>query len=451
MKPTSVLELADLLGGIARGVAASATATGWATDSREVVQGDVFLAIKGARFDGHDAVGNALRAGAVASVVERQVEGPHVEVSDLPQALARMALAYRNRFAGPVIGVTGSAGKTTTKEFIAAAVAPLGAVLKNEGNRNTEYTAPLVWTELSEAHRVAVVEMGMRGFGHIAHLAAFSRPTIGVVTNIGVSHMELVGSREGIAAAKSEMLRALPPDGAAVLWHEDDFLAALTAATAAPVRTFGADAGADCWLTGYEPLGWTRCRVSGTLGDRAWAAELPAIGRHIAMDAAAAVLAASCAGADVTGAAAALAGAKLPPLRMEVRSYNGATILLDAYNASPASMLPAIEVLAEGPASGRRIAVIGEMRELGESSAKSHREVGRALVAAHFDRIVLYGAATEPAYEELRNGGQPEQTITRAQTLNDIEAFLASNLEPGDAVLVKGSRSLELEKAVPGR
>ncbi len=237
MRPTSVMELAKLLGGVAHGIAPDLNAIGWATDSRAVNPGDIFLAIKGANFDGHDHVTEAQDRGAVASVVERAVKEAHIAVTNLPVALARMASAYRDRFAGPVIGVTGSAGKTMTKEFIAAAVSPLGPVLKTEGNRNTEYTAPLLWTELTPDHKVVVVEMGMRGFGHIGHLAKFSRPTIGVVTNIGVSHMELVGDRKGIAKAKGEMLRGLPLEGKAVLWHEDEFLSALEAETKAPVQT----------------------------------------------------------------------------------------------------------------------------------------------------------------------------------------------------------------------
>ncbi|HLK16955.1 MAG TPA: UDP-N-acetylmuramoyl-tripeptide--D-alanyl-D-alanine ligase [Fimbriimonadaceae bacterium] len=449
MKPTPVAELAKLLGGTPAGIADSLEATGWATDSRDVKPGDVFLAIKGARSDGHEHVPGALTAGAVAAVAEQPVEGPHILVRNLPTALAKMASAYRDRFDGPVIGITGSAGKTTTKEFIAAAVEPLGLVLKTEGNRNTEYTAPLMWTELTQEHMVVVCEMGMRGFGHIEHLASFNRPTIGVVTNIGFSHMELVGNREGIAKAKSEMLQALPEDGASVLWAEDDFLDALSAASPARVRTFGTGSGAECRITGYAPHGWAGCGVTGTLDGAEWIAEVPAIGRHIALDAAAAILAANCVGIGPAHAAALLRNAKLPPLRMEVREWNGATLLVDAYNASPASMLPAIEVLGEGDVSGRRIAVIGEMKELGEASMTGHRDVARALLQARVDWIMLFGAGTEDTQDELLKGGQIPYTIEQAENLYDVEIFLRRKLKPGDVALIKGSRSLELEKAVP--
>lgn len=446
MRPTSVCELATLLGGTAVNVGSSLVATGWATDSRDVKEGDLFLAIKGARADGHEHVPEALKAGAVGAVVERPVAGTHILVRNLPTALANMASAYRTRFDGPVIGITGSAGKTTTKEFIAAVVAPLGPVLKSEGNRNTEYTAPLMWTELTEDHKVVVCEMGMRGFGHIKHLAGFSRPTIGVVTNVGVSHMELVGNREGIARAKAEMLQVLPPGGFAVLWSEDDYLGVLMAASSAPAKTFGTGIKATCRITNYIAQGWTQCSVEGTLDGQGWTAQVPAIGRHIAVDAAAAILAASCAGVSPTDAAACLKNAKVPPLRMEVREWNGATLLVDAYNASPASMIPAIEVLADGDVAGRRVAVIGEMRELGDASEAAHREIGRALLAARLDWVVLYGGGgTEATYDELKGG---KMRVDRAQSLGDVENSLRS-LKPGDVALIKGSRSLELEKAVP--
>src|SRR5262249_39449061 len=158
---------------------------------------------------------------------------------NLVNALGRFGRSRREEFFGPVIGVTGSAGKTSTKEFVAAALSPLGSVLKNAGNRNTEYKSPLVWAELESRHRAAVVEMSMRGFGQVAHLAAVSEPNIGIVTNIGHAHAEMVGSREGIARAKAELLEALPPTGNAVLWAEDDFVSELKKKSRAPVSTFG--------------------------------------------------------------------------------------------------------------------------------------------------------------------------------------------------------------------
>ncbi len=441
-------DLAVELGGCASGFTPGAVARGWTTDSNAVRPGELFLAIAGARVDGHRFVPEALAAGAVGAVVEHPVEGPHVLVPNLVAALARLAESRRRSFGGPVIGITGSAGKTTAKEFTAAALAPLGPVLKTEGNRNTEYTAPLLWAELRPEHRVAVVELAMRGFGQIAHLASFSRLTIGVVTNVGHAHLEAVGSREGIARAKGELLQALPPDGVAVVWQEDQYLEALRG-QAGPVlvKTFGTSPQSDCRITRYQALDWDQCALEGTLDGVAWEARLPVVGRHIALSAAAALLAANAAGASIEEAASGLSRAQLPPLRMEIRRLNGATILLDTYNASPASMLAALETLSELPVAGRRLAVVGEMRELGEGSVEAHRAVGRALAAHELDGVLFVGTSTDAAKEEATALGLDATLLATAGSLAEVTAFLEGARE-GDVVLVKGSRALELERAL---
>jgi UDP-N-acetylmuramoyl-tripeptide--D-alanyl-D-alanine ligase len=422
-------------------------ATGWAWDSRNVKPGDVFLAIRGEHQDGHAFVPSAVAAGAVASIVEQAVDGPHILVTSLTDALAAMALSFRDTFAGPVIGVTGSVGKTSTKEFLAAALSPLGTILKPTGNQNTEYTLPLLWANLEPDTTAVIAEMGMRGFGQIAHLASFCRPTIGVVTNIGISHVELVGSPAGVAKAKGELLQALPADGHAVLPADDEFLPALREMCDCASTTFGWSASAECRLTDYRPVGWSGAVISGVLFGSPWEAEIPALGRHMAANAAAALLAAVHAGVDPDAAAAGLANTELPPMRMEIREFHGGTILLDTYNASPASMLAALEVLGESEVSGRRLAVIGEMRELGAETESAHREVGRALAQKQLDGVLLYGEPTRFVREEAIRAGQSEETIEVAERLADVETYL-ERVEAGDVVLIKGSRSLELEKAV---
>ena len=394
--------------------------------------------------DGHDFVTKALAAGEIGSLVERPVEGPHILVSNLVEALARFARGKREEFFGPVIGITGSAGKTSTKEFVAAALSPLGPVLKNSGNRNTEYTSPLVWAELEPTHRAAVIEMSMRGFGQIAHLAAFSEPNIGIVTNVGHAHAEMVGSRAGIAKAKGELLEALPPTGNAILWAEDEFLDDLKARSRAPILTFGFTE-SDCQVLKYEPLSWTDCRVEGVLKGQPWAAQLSSVGRHMALNAAAAVLAAHCTGVPVQEAADALRTAVLPPMRMEVRELHGATIVIDSYNASPPSMIGAIETLTEIPAKGRKLAVIGEMRELGEQSWEGHRSVGLALARSGIDEVILVGPATEPCKDACLTGGMKQVRMVLSSA--EVTEFLRG-VQAGDVVLIKGSRALELEKAL---
>ncbi len=441
----SLSELATRLGA-ELAVSGDLAATGFATDNRQVKPGDLFLAIRGANVDGHDFAEDAIERGAVAVLSERFLDVPHLRVPNLVEALAKMALSIRNEFAGPVIGVTGSAGKTTAKEFIASALRPVGPVLKTEGNRNSEYTAPLLWAELQD-HRVAVVELAMRGFGQIAHLAAFSKPTVGVVTNVGYSHMEMVGDRAGVAQAKGELLEALPPSGVGIVWAEDDYLETLRA-KAPRIRTFGTSEGADCRILGYQVLNFAQAAVSGVLNGREWKTTMPAIGRHLALNVAAAVLAASEVGMDPAEAASFISYAKLPSMRMEVKEWRGIRVILDAYNAAPPAVLAALETLDDLPCDGHRLAILGQMNELGDQSEEAHREVGRALAASRVERAVLFGELAGWVFEGAVEAGAAPGSMHLAKSLDEVRAFF-SEARPKDVILVKGSRSLALETALP--
>lgn len=446
MKYRTLGELAALLGAELH-AEEGRLVTGFATDSRQVEPGNLFLAFRGEHVDGHEYVTAALNKGAAASLVERPVEGPHLLVPNVIDALAHMAGVIRADFHGPVVAITGSAGKTTTKEFVAAALSPLGRILKTRGNRNSEYTSPLLWTELEPATQAVVVEMAMRGFGQIRHLAAFTRPTVGLITNIGYAHLEQVHSREGIADAKGELLELLPPDGVALLWHEDDYLSRLRGKTSASVRTFGWSAEADSRISGYRVLDWDACEVAGVVDGQRWETRLNHVGRHIALNTSAAVLAAVNCGVEPQSAADGLAGAELPPMRMEIVERKGVRILLDTYNASPPSTIAAIETLAEMPVTGRRRAVLGEMRELGKHREAAHRSVGRALAHGRIDEAILVGEPTTFIRDEALREGMAAAKIRMASSLADVSAFLDEG-NPEDAVLIKGSRALELERAL---
>lgn len=434
-------ELAEILGGIPKGISSEAKATGFALDSREVRPADLFLAIKGARSDGHDFVSAALEKGAVAAVAEREVAGPHILVPNLVDALARMALHFRQGFRGPVVGITGSVGKTITKEFVAAALSPLGRIAQTAGNRNTEYTAPLLWAELAGDEQAVIVEMAMRGFGQIAHLASFSQPTIGLITNIGHSHLETVGSREGIAQAKAELFEALSADGVALAWSGDDYLGLLRAQAPAAFETFGFHSG-ESRVVDYRPISWTESQAEVEVHGQRHAVKLPAAGRHIALNAAAALLVAHHCDANLEDAAWALREAKLPAMRMEVLEHDGVTIVMDAYNAAPASFAAALETLAELPCKRERLVVMGEMKELGSLSESAHREVGAAMAAAGVDRACFFGEATRAAMAVF---DKAESTF--AESIEDVRRFLDSARE-GDTILIKGSRAMELERTL---
>lgn len=529
----SLHELAERLGGT---LEASPTldprpstldASGFATDSRDVKPGDLFIAIRGAQVDGHAYVESAFQNGAVAALVERPVSGPHIRVLSIVPALARMARSFREEFRGPVIGVTGSAGKSSCKEFLACALAPLGEVLKTEGNRNTEYTAPLMWaelaspsplegerglggeglgsrsaispmvSELSAPHPGAqssptlspsggegfyssvIVEMGMRGAGQIAHLASFSLPNIAIITNIGVSHLSELGSREAIARAKGELLEALPDNGIAILWAEDEYIGLLRGLLfptpqppprLAPLQqgggarkllTFGFSEAADARVVSYRPTGWESAEIEIAYQGDVYPATLPVVGRHQALNACAAFLGAVAVGVPPTLAAQALSSAQLPPMRMAVRQRGDVTYVLDMYNASPPSVIAALQTvqdviggLPEGEGEPEFVAVLGEMRELGEHAEQGHREVGEALVRFGVGRVILLAPdvgtrhPTATIQEAAIEAGLPASNIRVVSSHEEVKSLLTELTGP-IVVLVKGSRGVELERALP--
>ncbi len=446
MKPRLLSELAATCGGTLSG--SDVEVTSFATDSRQVQPGSLFLAIKGEKVDGHDFAAKAIASGAAGVLCERPVEGTHILVDNLVQALAKLGAHERDQFSGPVVGITGSAGKTTTKEFLAAALSSLGEILKSPGNRNTEYTSPLVWFEKSDDTKVAVIEMAMRGFGQITHLASISRPNIGLITNIGYSHLLQIESRDGIAKAKGELLEALPADGLGIVWADDDYLEVLKAKHP-NIKTFGFSSDADSVITDYKAHDWSTSFVSGKIGDKKWKAKLPAVGRHLAANAAAAVLVASELGIEPFEAARCISQATLPPMRMETRSYNGATIILDTYNASPSSMLAAIEAVGSIAARGHRLAVLGEMKELGDHTEAAHRKVGEAVATFGLDSVLFIGEPMKLAMEQAIASGVSPSKLRYTDSIDDVREFLRG-LRMNNAALVKGSRALELERALEG-
>lgn len=442
-----IADFERIVDGRSIGFSMHSEALGFAFDSRAVQPGELFVAVTGSHVDGHDFAKDALSRGAVGTLGERPVSGPHIVVPSVVEALACFGSYHRSFFKGPVVGITGSAGKTTTKEFTAAALAALGKVLKSEGNRNTEYTGPLVWADAEGDEESAVIEMAMRGFGQIAHLAKIAQPTVGVITNIGHSHAEMVGGREGIAQAKSELLTALPADGISVLPRDDDFFEYLSGQCPGRMVSFGLSDASDCRIEECRAESWTSCHVKGTCAGSVWEAILPAAGRHVALDAAAAVAVAVVLGVPPQLAADCISRASLPPMRMEIIMIDGTTVVLDTYNASPASTIAALETLAEVPCPGERLAVIGDMRELGAYADEGHREVGRAVARASLANALFFGPMSQLAREEAIAGGMSKSATAEATTIEEVGRFVAA-ARPGDVVLIKGSRALELERAL---
>lgn len=437
-------ELARRMGGELVGPDAEAGA--FALDSRDVRPGSVFVAIKGERVDGLAFAAQALKDGACAVIAEAEIAGPHIRVSSVVEALANYGRSLRSEFHGPVIGITGSNGKTSSKEMLAAAISPLGPILKSEGNQNTEYTSPLLWQRRTAETAAAIVEMGMRGAGQIAHLARIAQPTHGLITMIGIAHIEMLGTREAIARAKGELVQALPETGTAFLNSDDEFTPMLSGMTTARVQTFGFALGSDLQIVGYRAISLQEMDLRVAYQGETESVTLPTVGRHQSQNAAGALLVAVNLGLSLREATQALrAKFVAPPMRMEIRKHRGAEVLLDTYNASPDSTVAALTTFAEVPCEGRRIVVLGEMKELGTMTELGHRRVGQQLADTPFDRVVLIGDPTRFMAEEAIMRGVRASCVAMATSMDDVRREL-DQVQPGDRVLIKGSRALALEQ-----
>jgi UDP-N-acetylmuramoyl-tripeptide--D-alanyl-D-alanine ligase len=458
----STIRLEDLLavtGGRLQGTAsaASISISGASVDSRRTTPGSIFVALPGERTDGHLFVADALRAGAAAAIVERPVElptnlleAPQIVVADALLALQELAAWWRSRHGVRVVGITGSTGKTIAKEITADVLSRGLTTLRNEGNLNSETGLPMTLLRLEPAHEAAVLEMSMYTVGEIARLAEISRPEIGVVLAVHPTHLERAGSIERIAAAKAELPAALPRDGLAVLNADDPRVAAMASVTAADVLTFGLDpmsdvAAADIVSNGLAGTEFTLRAPWATMRVRSGTP-----GRHLVPHALAALAAAERLGVAVDAAAEALAAGSHADHRMAVaEAASGATLVDDTYNASPVSVAAALDFLLETPVSAgrRRVAVLGDMLELGPDEERLHREIG-ARAAASADAIVTVGPRGAWIAEGAAAAGA--ERVARAADADEAVAALERGVAPGvgDVVLLKASRGIGLERAV---
>lgn len=460
-------EIAELTGGRVVAGDPGARVTGLTWDSRRVRPGDCFVALAGERADGHDFAEAAAAAGAACVLAARQVAAPGAAVVVCPDpllGLGRLGLALRSRHPHlRVVGVTGSVGKTTTKEMAAAVLAERFRVFRTEGNLNSEVGLPASLAGLTPDHEVAVLEMGMRAPGEIAYLASIARPQVGVVTNVGITHLELLGTQENIALAKSELVRALPPDGAAVLNADDPRVRAMAAVTPARVWFYGFTAreaaaagapGGAHWVTAADVRSdgsWAqRFRLVTPWGEAE--VYLPAPGRHNLLNALAAAAVGLSLGMDLDAVARGLARFQGAGSRLRLVEAGGVRILDDTYNAAPASVIAALEVM-RGLAGqeGRCIAVLGDMYELGALEVEGHRQVGAA-AARLADELVAVGMLgrhiAEGARAALTGSGVRLRAVHHVPDNAGAVAWLRNRLRPGDTVLVKGSRGMKMEEIV---
>lgn len=425
---------------------------GAAVDSRLVGRQQLFVALPGERTDGHAYLAEAVERGASALLVTRPPADPTslgdvtvVRVADAEAALGAVAADWRRRFDPVVVGITGSIAKTSTKEAVAAVLGAARHVLKSEGNQNNEIGLPLTLLRIGPEHDAAVLEMGMYVSGEIADLAAMASPSIGVVTAVQAVHLSRIGSLEAIEQAKGELLEALPATGTAVLNDDDPIVARMDRRTAADVVRYGFAESADVRATDVQSLGLDgmRFRLRTRAGDRS--VSIPSLGRLSVHNAAAAAAVGLAAGLDLDQVASALTGGWAAPHRVEVVRLGSVSIVDDSYNASPGSMTAAIDVLADLP--GRRVAVLGEMLELGEGHESGHLAVGDA-AGRVADLLVVVGRDAEGIAVGAREAGLDPSRIHHVGDAEDALDVLRPRLRDGDVVLVKASRGIGLDALV---
>jgi UDP-N-acetylmuramoyl-tripeptide--D-alanyl-D-alanine ligase len=437
-------------GGRRLSTARAETLAGVSIDSRTLKPGQLFVAIAGPRFDGHDFLDEACARGAAAALVHRDVPLPPgldvVRVDDTTQALGRLAAQVRLARDVPVLAITGSTGKTTTKEMAAAFLETRGPVLKTRGNLNNQWGLPLTLLGLEAEHQAAVLELGMSAAGELRKLASIARPDLAVITNVAPVHLEFFDSVDAIAAAKAEILEGLRPGGVAVLNRDDPRLRLVGERFPGEVLWFGGDRRCDVCAEGWRGT-LHGMRFDLRFAGRKLEVTLPLPGRHFVTSFLAAAAAALRLGVDGETIVTAAATFEAAAGRGQVLRLNrDVTLLDDSYNANPVAVEAAVTALALDP-RGRRVAFLGDMLELGSTAPELHRRVGAA-VAAQLDELVAVGPLSRHLVEGARQGGMPLSSVIAFDTSAQAAAAAASIVRPGDTVLVKGSRGIAMERVV---
>lgn len=418
------------------------------SDSRQVRPGCLFIAIKGAHFDGHDFIGQAMSAGAAGVVATRQVDAPHVLVADAVEAYGAIAKMHRQTLAAKVIAITGSSGKTSTKDLLAHVLGNCGETIAPPGSFNNEIGLPSTVLSASLDTDYLVLEMGMRGIGHIQYLCDIAQPDVGVLLNVGSAHIELLGSREAIAQAKAEIIQSLTADGLAVLYADDAVVASMRHRTSARVLTFGESNSADVRISDVALDEQARAHFTLSYEGQSSTVSLQLVGEHHVLNAAAVATVCVGLGIELPRVCLLLSGAtNTSKWRMEVTELpTNITVINDAYNANPESMRAGLKALKAMSQGRRTWAVLGEMRELGAESMAAHDEIGRLCVRLDINRLLAIGDAGKI----LQMGAAQEGSFgNEAQHVDTVEAAIAvlkNEIQPGDVIFVKASRGIALER-----
>jgi len=425
-------------------------AQGYSIDTRTIRAGDLFFAVKGERLDGHDYVGAALEKGAAAAVVRKdelhRFPSAHrlLAVYDTLAALQTLATAVRKVWGKALVGVTGSAGKTTTKEAIAHVLGARFRVLKSEGNFNNHFGLPLMLLKLEPEHDVAVIEMGMSHAGEIRALARIAQPEIGVVTNVAPVHLEFFDSLAGIARAKYELIESLSSTGTAVLNFDDEYVSQFGRDFKGKVITYGTATGADVRAENVQARGAEGSEFDVVVAGGREHARLPLVGEHNILNALAAVAVGLVRGLKLAEAVRSLATLASADKRGQVVQLGNITVINDCYNSNPKALHAMVDALAAMKA-GRHIVVAGEMLELGPAAEKMHRAAGEHIAKKKIDVLVGVGGLAQAMVEGARQAGAAAEFVATPEKAGE---WLARETRDGDVVLLKASRGVKLEKAL---
>lgn len=422
------------------------------TDTRTLEKGNLFFAIRGERFDGHQFIHTAIEKGASVVVSEKSIQAPPgcavILVEDTVKALGDMARNYLKTYRIPVVGITGSVGKTTTKDMIAQILSTQYRVHKTMGNFNNHIGLPLSVLKLTRDHTAAVFEMGMSGMGEIEYLSRIIQPDIGVVTNIGISHIEKLGSRQNILRAKLEICKGMEKDGKLVLNGDDELLSGLEGLLPMPVIFYGINDNISLHAFGIESMGEAGVKFTVALRDEDVEVQIRVPGIHNVSNALAAIACGLELGITNENIQKGLAAYSQEKMRLNVRQFNGIKVIDDAYNAAPASVTAALSVLHELSGGQRSIAVLGDMLELGAYARDAHQQTGAMVAQQHIHYLVAIGELAQDYIHGAVNAGMKEENTRHFSTGDASVEYLKSFLQPGDVILFKGSRGMNLDKVI---
>ena len=420
------------------------------TDSRTLQPGDLFVPLRGENFDGHKFVQQAVERGAAGAMVEENWKGTTaadfalIRVADTLVGYQTLAANYRASLPLKVIAITGSNGKTSTKDFVAATLAKKFRVTKTEGNFNNHVGLPQTMLAANRDDEIAVWEIGMNHPGEIAALAKLAAPDVAIVTNVGIAHIEFMGSREAIATEKGALVEAVGPNGTVILNADDAFSETIAKRTSAKIILAGIEKGSV--RAGDVRQSATGSEFTILEGAHRCRAQLPVPGTHMVQNAILAVAAGRAFGLSLEECAAGLASTPLTKARLQITEINGIQFIDDSYNANPDSMKAALRTLIELDADGRRIAVLGEMGELGDESERGHREVGEAAAELNVDELIAVGPAGAAIARAAEKAGL--ENSKAVDSPEKAAELLGENASPGDLILVKGSRTARMERVL---